>query len=411
MHILIAGGGIGGLVLALMLQDAGIACTVLEAAQDIRPLGVGINLLPHAVRELQSLHLLPALDATGIRTRRLTYANHRGQEIWSEPRGLYAGHEAPQFSIHRGRLQTLLWTAAHDRLGPDALRPGHRLTGIAQDADRVTAYLTRGDGSTITLQGDALIGVDGIHSWLRAHLHPDQPGLRWNGISMWRGATDWAAYDGGDAMVVAGDMTVKLVLYPIGPGSTPAHRLTNWVIYARVADPQTPTPDRQNWSRPGQYDAVRPLAERLALPFIDITALIRATPEIYEYPMCDRDPLPWWTQGRVTLLGDAAHPMYPVGSNGASQAIVDARCLVTALQTRPVPAALRAYDAQRLPATAAIVQSNRTGGPERIIDLAAARAPDGFGHIHDIATPAELADIAQGYARLAGFAVSPGSPS
>jgi 2-polyprenyl-6-methoxyphenol hydroxylase-like FAD-dependent oxidoreductase len=409
MRILIAGGGIGGLVLALMLHEAGIACTVLEAAQDVRPLGVGINLLPHAVRELQSLHLLPALDCAGIRTRRLTYANHRGQEIWSEPRGLHAGHDAPQFSIHRGRLQTLLWTAAHDRLGPDALRPGHRLIGVAQDAGGVTAHFMRSNGSTATLEGDALVGADGIHSWLRTHLHPDQPGLRWNGISMWRGATDWAAYDGGDAMVVAGDTTVKLVLYPIGPGTTPANRLTNWVIYARVADPQTPTPDRQNWSRPGRYEEFRHLADRLSLPCIDIAALIRATRDIYEYPMCDRDPLPWWTQGRLTLLGDAAHPMYPVGSNGASQAIVDARCLTAALLAQRVPEALRAYAAQRLPATVAVVQSNRSGGPERVIDLAAARAPDGFGHIHDIATAAELADIAQGYARLAGFAVSPGS--
>lgn len=407
MRILIAGGGIGGLTLALMLHQRGIACRLFEAAAEVRPLGVGINALPHSIRELAALGLLPSLDAIGIRTRRLTYANHLGQEIWSEARGLYGGHDVPQFSIHRGRLQAMLWQAAAGRLGPDALRCGMRLLDFSQGDAGIVARFRAADGTVVTEEGDALVGADGIHSTLRGLLHPVDDGIRWNGIQMWRGAVDWPAFDGGDCMVIAGDAVAKLVLYPIAPGLRPDTRLTNWVIYARTAEPDAPLPARESWSRQGRYEDFRHLAERLRLPFIDVEALIRATPEIFEYPMCDRDPLPFWTQGRATLLGDAAHAMYPVGSNGASQAILDARCLADLLTERPVPQALQLYEERRLPATAAIVRSNRTGGPERVIDLVAQRAPEGFAEIGAVATPEELADVAQGYARLAGFAVAP----
>jgi 2-polyprenyl-6-methoxyphenol hydroxylase-like FAD-dependent oxidoreductase len=404
MTILIAGGGIGGMTLALMLQRKGIDCRVLEAAAEVKPLGVGINALPHSIRELAELDLLPRLNAIGIRTRQLTYANHLGQPIWSEARGLHAGHEVPQFSIHRGWLHAMLWEAATERLGlaPCADR---RLVGVAQTADGVEATFQNAAGEREVLTGSALVGADGIHSTLRAILHPDDPGIRWNGIQMWRGAVDWPAFDGGDSMVIAGDAVAKLVLYPIGPGATPDTRLTNWVIYARVGDASVPPPARENWSRLGRYDDFRHLVERLHLPFIDVARLIQSTAEIFEYPMCDRDPLPWWTQGRVTLLGDAAHPMYPVGSNGASQAILDARCLSDLLATRPVAEALAAYEAERLPATAAVVASNRVGGPERVIDVIAERAPDGFSDIGDVAGEAELAGIVRGYAQLAGFSV------
>jgi 2-polyprenyl-6-methoxyphenol hydroxylase-like FAD-dependent oxidoreductase len=405
MPILIAGGGIGGLTLALMLHQRGIGCCVLEAAAEVKPLGVGINALPHSIRELAALDLLPRLDEIGIRTRQLTYANHLGQPIWSEPRGLHAGHDVPQFSLHRGRLHAMLWQAATERLGPAMLRAGQRLAGYTQTAGQVEATFRDAAGTLEVLTGEALIGADGIHSTVRASLHPHDPGIRWNGIQMWRGAVDWPAFDGGDRMVIAGDAVAKLVLYPIGPGENPETRLTNWVIYARVAEPGDPPPARENWSRPGHYDAFRHLVERLHLPFIDVGQLIQATAEIFEYPMCDRDPLPWWTLGRVSLLGDAAHPMYPVGSNGASQAILDARCLCDLLASHPVPEALAAYEADRLPATAAVVRSNRAGGPERVVDLVAGRAPRGFARIEDVASETELAGIVRGYAQLAGFSV------
>ncbi|MEA2738443.1 MAG: 5-methylphenazine-carboxylate 1-monooxygenase [Acetobacteraceae bacterium] len=406
MRIMIAGGGIGGLTLALMLHQQGIDCQVHEAASDVKPLGVGINALPHSIRELAALGLLPRLDEIAIRTRQLTYSNHLGQQIWTEPRGLFAGHDVPQFSVHRGRLHAMLWQAATERLGVAAPRAGRRLVGYDQHPAGVVARFLAPDGTVEEAAGDALIGADGIHSTLRADLHPDDPGICWNGIQMWRGAVDWPAFDGGDSMVIAGDAVAKLVLYPIGPGETPDTRLTNWVIYARVADAGEPPPSRENWSRLGQYEAFRHLAERLHLPFIDVGALIRGTGEIFEYPMCDRDPLPWWTRGRVTLLGDAAHPMYPVGSNGASQAVLDARCLCDLLAGLPVPDALAAYESERLPATAAVVRSNRVGGPERVVDLVAARAPDGFARLEDVATEAELAGIVRGYAQVAGFGVA-----
>ena len=402
MSILVAGGGVGGLTLALSLHARGMPCTVLEAAEQVRPLGVGINTLPHAIRELAALGLLPALDAVAVRTRELRYLNRFGQEIWVEARGTWAGHDVPQFSIHRGRLHAVLWEAARERLGAEALLTGARLAGFDQDADGVTARLADGRA----LRGEALIGADGIHSVLRAALHPEDGGIRWNGIQMWRGAVEWPAFGGGDTMIVAGDMTEKLVLYPIAPGSRPGMRLTNWVVCAQLGDASKPPPRREDWSRPGRLDEVLRHVARFRIPALDVEALVRATPEFWEYPMCDRDPLPWWTRGRVTLLGDAAHPMYPVGSNGASQAVLDARCLAALLAERAVPDALAAYEAERLPKTAEIVRSNRRGGPERVVDVVSARAPEGFARIEDVIAREELAAIAGGYAAMAGFAVA-----
>ncbi|WP_431281692.1 flavin-dependent oxidoreductase [Humitalea sp. 24SJ18S-53] len=407
MTILIAGGGIGGLTLALSLHERGIPCTVFEAAQEVRSLGVGINTLPHAIRELAALGLLPALDACAIRTRELRYLNRFGQGIWTEARGTHAGHDVPQFSIHRGHLHTMLWDAVRKRLGDAALITGALLTGFSQTIDSVTAHFA--DGRTAT--GTALVGADGIHSVIRRTLHPDDGGLRWNGIQMWRGAVDWPAYEGGDVMAIAGDMAEKLVLYPIAAGTRPDTRLTNWVICVRQGDGSSAPPRREDWSRPGRLAELLPHVRRFRLPFIDVEALVRATPEFFEYPMCDRDPLPWWTLGRVTLLGDAAHPMYPVGSNGASQAILDARCLAALLDGTAVPDALVAYDAERRPKTAAIVTSNRMGGPERVVDVVSERAPDGFTRLEDVIAREELAAIAGGYAAMAGFAVTPVSAS
>ena len=400
MNVLIAGGGVGGLALALMLHQRGIACAVLEAAPAVKPLGVGINTLPHAIRELAALDLLPALDAVAIRTRELRYLNRFGQEIWKEPRGVWAGHEVPQFSIHRGHLHQVLWQAAEARLPVGALLRNARLQSFAQDEAGVTAQLVDGR----SLRGDVLIGADGIHSAIRARLHPDDGGIRWNGIQMWRGAVEWPAFEGGDTMIIAGDMKEKLVLYPIAPGASAATRLTNWVVCAQIGDASKPPPRREDWSRPGQLDEVLAHVARFRIPFLDVAALVRATGEFWEYPMCDRDPLPFWTQGRVTLLGDAAHPMYPVGSNGASQAVLDARCLADLLATQAPEAALAAYAAERLPKTAEIVRANRKGGPERVVDEVSARAPDGFARLEDVISREELAAIAGGYAQMAGFA-------
>jgi 2-polyprenyl-6-methoxyphenol hydroxylase-like FAD-dependent oxidoreductase len=405
MKAIIVGGGIGGLVTALMLHARGIGCEVYEQADAIRELGVGINTLPHAIAELKRLGLLERLDAAAIRTYELFYLNRLGQEIWREPRGLDAGYEVPQFSIHRGRLQGVIREAVREWLGEGAVRTGCRLGAYAQDEGGVTAwFFDRAGAHVATARGDVLIGADGIHSSVRATLFPDEGPPVWNGLMLWRGATEWPAFLTGRSMIVAGGLSAKMVVYPIAEGSRLERKLTNWAVVARVGEGGVP-PRKEDWSRPGRRDELMPHVARFAIPHVDVQALIAATPEFWEYPMCDRDPLPRWSHGRVTLLGDAAHPMYPVGSNGASQAILDARCLADRLASAESPmAALSAYEAERLPMTAEIVRSNRKGGPEGVIDAVEALAPEGFADIEAVLPYAEREAIVRGYAQKAGFA-------
>ena len=408
MKALIIGGGIGGFATALSLHAVGIACEVFEQSRGIRALGVGINTLPHAIKELADLGLLEALDGVAIRTAELIYTNRFGQELWREPRGLEAGYAYPQFSIHRGKLQGVLYEATRTRIGADHIRTAHQLQDVAQDAQGVTATFTRRDGAeeTVTARGDLLIAADGIHSTVRRLCYPDEGPPTWNGIMIWRGAVPYPPFLTGRSMLIAGGMQAKLVLYPIAPQtSMPGTNLLNWAVTARLGDGSTPPPRREDWNRIGRLDELLPHVEGVFhLPTIDPVAVIRATADVYEYPMCDRDPLPRWSFGRVALLGDAAHPMYPVGSNGASQAILDARCVASLLaETTDVVAALKAYEATRLSVTAKIVQDNRTGGPERVIDVVEERAPDGFAHLDEVASHAELEAIVKGYSKIAGF--------
>jgi 5-methylphenazine-1-carboxylate 1-monooxygenase len=406
MKVIIAGGGVGGLVTALMLHARGIDCEVFEQADVIRELGVGINTLPHAIKELAELGLLDRLDAIAIRTYELFYTNRFGQEIWREPRGLDAGYDIPQFSIHRGRLQGVIFQAVRARLGESRIHMNCRLGSFTQDDGGVTAYFFDRTGAhQHTARGDVLIGADGIHSVVREKLFPNEGAPRWNGVILWRGAIDWPAFLTGRSMVVAGGLTAKMVIYPIGEGSRPDKRLTNWAVSGRVGDPSMPTPHKQDWSRPGLYEDLMPHVQRFRIPYLDARALIEATTEFWEYPMCDRDPLPRWSHGRVTLLGDAAHPMYPVGSNGASQAILDARFLADRLKDADNPMhALWLYEQTRLPMTADVVRMNRTGGPEGVIDAVEARAPEGFSNIDDVLTFEQRKAIVRGYASAAGFA-------
>lgn len=400
MKAIIAGAGIGGLTTALMLHARGIDCQLYEAAPVIRELGVGINVLPHAIRELTELGLLPTLDQIAIRTSDLFYMNRQGQEIWREPRGVEAGHDVPQFSIHRGRMHSMLCDAVRERLGPDAIRLGRRATGFEQDTGGITLQLE--DGGVAL--GDLLIGADGIHSRVRAQLHPTETDLRWSGVMMWRGATEWPSFANGRTMIVAGGFVYKLVLYPIAVGSTPGTVLMNWVICHRAAADGAMPPAREDWNRRTTFDELLPHIRAFDTDVIDLEPLVAATGEIFEYPMCDRDALPFWTQGRVTLLGDAAHPMYPVGSNGASQAIVDARALADLVVASPdIAVALAAYDALRRPLTAEVVALNRKGGPEGVIDEVERRAPTGFVSLDAVITPEERRAIVRGYADTAGF--------
>jgi 2-polyprenyl-6-methoxyphenol hydroxylase-like FAD-dependent oxidoreductase len=406
MKVIIAGAGVGGLVTALMLHARGIDCEVFEQADAVRELGVGINTLPHAIKELAELGLLDRLDAVAIRTYELFYTNRLGQEIWREPRGLDAGYDIPQFSIHRGRLHGVIYQAARARLGESRIHLNCRLQSFTQDDGGVTAYFFDRHGShRHTARGDVLIGADGIHSLVREKLFPDEGPPRWNGLMLWRGAIDWPAFLTGRSMVVAGGLAAKLVIYPIAEGSRADKRLTNWAVVGRVGDPSMPIPQKQDWSRPGRFEDLMPHLRRFRIPYVDAKALIEATSEFWEYPMCDRDPLPRWSHGRITLLGDAAHPMYPVGSNGASQAILDARFLSDRLIDSEHPAqALWTYEQVRLPMTAEIVRMNRRGGPEGVIDAVEARAPDGFSNIDDVLSFEQRKAIVRGYASTAGFA-------
>ncbi|MDB5582116.1 MAG: flavin-dependent oxidoreductase, partial [Bradyrhizobium sp.] len=338
------------------------------------------------------------------------YLNRHGQEVWRETRGIDAGHDVPQFSIHRGRLQSVIHRAVEERLGHDAIHTGCRLGAFTQDEGGVTAYFFDRTGShTKTVRGDILVGADGIHSRVRETLFPDEGPPCWNGLMLWRGARDWPAFLDGRSMIVAGGLNAKVVVYPIAEGSSPASRLTNWAVLVKVGEGNAAPPRREDWSRPGKREELMPHVARFSVPHIAVPNLIAATPEFYEYPCCDRDPLPYWSSGRVTLLGDAAHPMYPVGSNGASQAILDARCLADALARSEHPRqALLAYEQKRLPMTADIVRANRRGGPEGVIDAVEQLAPDGFDDIDKVLSYAQREAIVRGYASKAGFAAVPG---
>ncbi len=403
MKVAIAGGGVGGLALALALHERGIEATVYERQPEVRELGVGINVLPHAIAHLERWGLLPALDRTGIRTRWLVYKTADGRDILRQPRGFDAGLDAPQFSIHRGRLQRLLLEAVRRRLGEDAVHTSHRLTEQGTDGDRAWARFETPEGPR-EICADALVGADGIHSVVRGTWHEEGP-PSWSGVVMWRGALWWAPFGDGRTMIVAGGMRAKLVLYPIAVDeSRPGETLMNWVVCAKVAEPSDPLPHRDDWQGTGRLaDVMAHVTGRLSVPELDLPALIHATDGIWVYPMCDRDPLPRWTNGRVTLLGDAAHPMYPVGSNGASQAVLDAVSLAGHLAERGPDEGLGAYEAERRPATAAIVRANREGGPERVIDLVEARAPEGFTSLDEVATEAELRAVVGDFQSMAGF--------
>ncbi|RZL86026.1 MAG: flavin-dependent oxidoreductase [Variovorax sp.] len=399
--VIIIGGGISGLTLALMLNRRGLACEIFEQAESSSELGVGMNLLPQAVGELAGLGLLCQLDAVAIRTHALIYLSRRGQEVWRELRGREAGNDVPQFSIHRGHLHRVLRNAVERELGAHAVRYGHRLAAFRHRGELVHADLVNRSGERIgTAAGNVVVGADGIHSTVRAALYPREGPPCWNGAMIWRGCVDWPEFLDGRSMIVAGGLNSKAVVYPIGPALACGTRLTNWAIVSRVAPNGSVPPQRQDWSRPGDRAELAHHLERFAPGHVDISRLVEATPEFWEYPMCDRDPLPGWSIDRVTLLGDAAHPMYPVGSNGATQAIVDARCLADCLAASvDVRRAFAAYERERLPPTTRLVLANRKGGPEAVIDAVEARAPDGFSNIEAVLPFVEREAIVRGALR------------
>jgi 2-polyprenyl-6-methoxyphenol hydroxylase-like FAD-dependent oxidoreductase len=344
---LIAGAGIGGLTTALTLHARGISSTVIDRAQELRPLGVGINLLPHAVRELYELGLGDDLADKAVAPAAISYYDADGQLLYREPRGIDGGYGFPQYSVHRGQLQMLLLSAVRDRVGPKAVRTGAELRIFTESDDHVRVRTSAGD-----FAADALIGAEGIHSSVRAQLHPDNDPLLWSGVRMLRGAAQREPFlDGRTMAIVKDEDGVDLVTYPIGDG------LINWVVMLPEAEPGR-LPGDAKWNKPGDPSEVLRHLERWRLGWLDAADLVRRSEPVLEYPMVDRDVLPWWGRGRVTLLGDAAHPMYPVGANGGSQAVVDARVLADEL-ARDFPGGLRAYEDKRRRETGDVVAANR----------------------------------------------------
>jgi 2-polyprenyl-6-methoxyphenol hydroxylase-like FAD-dependent oxidoreductase len=405
MDVAIVGGGIGGLTLALALHQRGLPCRVYESAPEVKELGVGITLLPHAMRELTLLGLGEALTRQGIENRDSCFFNRFGQLIYTEPRGRFAGYPFPEVGIHRGRLHRILWESAVERLGAERLLTDHQCVGLDQTSRRVTLGFRSGVTGTAhpAVEADVAIACDGVNSVVRRQFYPGEE-LRFVGINTWRGVTRSRPFLTGRSFVRAGSIrNGNIVIYPIiddvdGEG----RQLVNWT--AQVAQPGY---ERNDWNKPGRLQDFIHIYASWTFDWLDVPDLIRRSEVIFEYPMVDKDPIDRWTFGRVTLLGDAAHPMYPRGSNGAAQAIIDARVLADRLGQRGEPlAALRAYEASRSGATARVVRTNREHPPDYIIGRVEELVGDQpFDDLDRYITRAELQRLSDDYKRVAGFAL------
>jgi len=406
MDIAIIGGGIGGLTLALALHQRGIPCRVYEGAPEVRELGVGITLLPHAMRELTALGVGEALARQGIENRDSCFFNRFGQLIYSEPRGRDAGYPVPEVGIHRGRVHLTLWRAAMDRLGPGRVLADHQCLGLDQDERRVNLHFrSAATGATrASVTADVAIACDGVNSIVRRQFYPGEE-LRFGGINTWRGVTRAKPFLTGRSYVRIGSIqSGNLVIYPIiddvdGEG----RQLINWTV--QVAQPGY---DRNDWNKPGRLEDFLPMFSRWTFDWLDVPDLLRRSDVIFEYPMVDKDPVDRWTFGRVTLLGDAAHPMYPRGSNGAAQAILDARALADRLAAGSDPlAALSAYEAARSGPTARVVRTNREHPPDYLIRRVEQLVGDApFDDLDRYITRAELRRLSDEYKRIAGFTLA-----
>ena len=402
--VIIAGAGPGGLTLALLLHQHDIPVRMFEAVPELKPLGVGINLLPHSVRIFHNLGLQDELVAKGVETSTLHFCNKFGKKIKAEPRGIRAGYRYPQVSIHRGTFQMLLYHKVLERLGKDAVITGHALESWRDVEDGIEVVLRTRAEDSVTVQGRCLIAADGIKSTARSVLYPDEGDPLYSGNLLWRFTTVDVPYFDGATMVMGGHYAQKWVCYPITKPDVDGRALINWIAELAVPDWQNLD---QNWTievDKAVFD--EPFRAWSDWGWLNVAEVIDSAEKIYQYPMTDRDPLPRWTHGNMTLLGDAAHPMYPIGSNGASQAVLDAKCLADALATHDtIAAALDAYEAVRRPATAKIVQANRGEGPDIMLQIVEERAPNGFENVEDVISTEELEAISSRYKKTAGFEV------
>ena len=404
--VIIAGGGIGGLATALTLHQIGVRCLVLESSREMKPLGVGINLQPNAVRELYDLGVdANDLDRVGLPALEWALVGLNGADIYSEPRGLLAGYKWPQYSVHRGQFHMLLHEKAVERMGADAIRLGARVTGYRKTPEGVCATVENADGTTDEVCGALLIGADGIHSAVRAQMHPTQPPIHWGGALMWRG-TAWAKpIRTGASFIGLGTHRHRMIIYPISKAD-PATGLAmiNWI--AEVTMDNAEGWKQRGWFREVGIDDFIHHFDGWKWDWLDAAALIRNSDCAFENPMIDRDPAPTWQDGPVALLGDAAHAMYPTGSNGAGQAIVDARELGKAMLEHGVtPAALAAYDAKLCGPISQLILRNRGAGPFGLLNIVDERCGGQFENIDDVIPPAERTAFMAGYKAAAGFAI------
>jgi 2-polyprenyl-6-methoxyphenol hydroxylase-like FAD-dependent oxidoreductase len=407
MTILIAGAGIGGLTLALSCHQVGLPFRIFEQSEKIEPLGVGINIQPHAVRELIELGLQEKLEDFGVRTTNVAYFSKLGSEIWNEPRGTDAGYRWPQYSVHRGLLQTMLYEALMQRTHNDIVESGRALIAFEQSATGVTAKFKSRSGAAVEdVSGDVLIGCDGIHSAVRKQFYPSEGSPVWGGAILWRGTTTAKPFLDGSTMAMIGHEFQKFVAYPISTiDPETGLSLINWIAELKFEPDKVW--NKEDWNRPGVLEDFSPEFESWKFDWLDIPQLIRNNNAVFEFPMVDRDPLEKWTHDRVTLLGDAAHAMYPIGSNGATQGVVDARILVRELIENGVGnCALEAYENERRPLTSKIVLANRGNGPDQIMQIVEEKCGGNFKHINEIIPQKELEDRAGTYKHLTGFDVN-----
>ncbi len=405
--VLIAGGGIGGLAMALTLHQIGVPCVVFEQVREMKPLGVGINIQPNAIRELFDLGItVEELDGVGLPAREWALVGLNGNDVYSEPRGLEAGYRWPQYAVHRGLFQMLLYAKVVERMGAGAVRMGSRVSGYRNEADgTVTALVESADGSRSEEKGILLIGADGLHSAVRAQMHPGQPPIHWGGAIMWRGVSPGVPIRSGASFVGLGTHRHRVVFYPISaPDPATGLATINWI--AEVTVDASQGWKSSGWFKPVEIDDFAHHFDGWTWDWLDLPALIRRADAAYENPMIDRDPIPTWRDGRVALIGDAAHPMYPTGSNGASQAIVDGRVLGAALVAHGLsPEALAAYDEKLCGPVGQLVLRNRGAGPFGLLNLVDERCGGTFDDIDAVIPPEERTAFMAGYKAAAGFAI------
>lgn len=402
--VLIAGGGIGGLVTALTLHQIGVPCRVFEMSREMKPLGVGINLQPNAVRELFDLGIsADDLNEVGVQSKEWALVGLNGNEVYSEPRGLKAGYHWPQYAVHRGAFHMLLYRTVLERIGTDAVGLGARVVGYETGLDGVVARVRRSDGTETLETGALLIGADGIHSNIRAQMHPDQPPIHWGGALMWRGTVRAKPIRTGSSFVGLGTNRHRMVIYPISQPDEDGLALTNWI--AEVTMDNDGGWQGDGWFREVDVAEFAHHFDGFQYDWLNVPDMLAETDACFENPMIDRDPVNTWVDGNVALLGDAAHAMYPTGSNGASQAIIDARVLAAKFLQLGVNAdALRAYDSELCGPISELVLRNRGAGPFALLTLVADRCGGEFDDIDDVVPAAERAELMAKYKEAAGFA-------